>query len=99
MLLFADSRRVAEKLQHLWSISSRVQQTRGWNCIKFQLYTNKLEVTYEETVYKIVKQLIENKNKYEKMSKRSNPYGDRFATNKLIADILELLQFSYIIII
>ena len=34
------------------------------------------------------KNLLDNKDEYEKMSKASNPYGDGFAC-KRIADILE----------
>lgn len=50
--------------------------------------TLKLVGTDEETIYKNFKELLENKEEYEKMSKASNPYGDGFACKK-IADILE----------
>jgi len=50
--------------------------------------TLKLVGTEEETIYNSFKQLLEDKNEYEKMSKASNPYGDGFAS-KRIADILE----------
>ncbi|MBR6958211.1 MAG: UDP-N-acetylglucosamine 2-epimerase, partial [Erysipelotrichaceae bacterium] len=50
--------------------------------------TLKLVGTEEETIYNSFKQLLEDKNEYEKMSKASNPYGDGFAC-KRIADILE----------
>jgi UDP-N-acetylglucosamine 2-epimerase (non-hydrolysing) len=50
--------------------------------------TLKLVGTNEEVIYKIFKQLLEDKNEYDKMSKASNPYGDGFAS-KRIADILE----------
>lgn len=50
--------------------------------------TLKLVGTDEEMIYQAFKQLLEDRNEYEKMSKASNPYGDGFAS-KRIADILE----------
>jgi UDP-N-acetylglucosamine 2-epimerase (non-hydrolysing) len=50
--------------------------------------TLKLVGTDEEVIYKMFKQLLEDQDEYEKMSKASNPYGDGFAS-KRIADILE----------
>lgn len=50
--------------------------------------TLKLVGTDEATIYKNFKELLENKEEYDKMSKASNPYGDGFACKK-IADILE----------
>jgi UDP-N-acetylglucosamine 2-epimerase (non-hydrolysing) len=50
--------------------------------------TLKLVGTDEEVIYITFKQLLENQNEYDKMSKASNPYGDGFAS-KRIADILE----------
>ena len=50
--------------------------------------TLKLVGTNEETIYKEFKNLLLNKEDYEKMSKASNPYGDGHAC-KRIADILE----------
>lgn len=50
--------------------------------------TLKLVGTCEETIYENFKELLENKESYEKMSKASNPYGDGFAC-KRIADVLE----------
>lgn len=50
--------------------------------------TLKLVGTDEEVIYKNFKELLENKEAYEKMSKASNPYGDGHASER-IADILE----------
>lgn len=50
--------------------------------------TLKLVGTEEESVYINFKNLIEDKELYNKMSNASNPYGDGFAS-KRIADILE----------
>ncbi|MGI6381628.1 MAG: non-hydrolyzing UDP-N-acetylglucosamine 2-epimerase [Tissierellaceae bacterium] len=50
--------------------------------------TLKLVGTNEEVIYNTFKLLLEDKDKYEKMSKANNPYGDGFASNR-IADVLE----------
>ncbi len=50
--------------------------------------TLKLVGTDEEVIYKNFKELLENKDSYDAMSRASNPYGDGFAC-KRIADILE----------
>jgi len=49
--------------------------------------TLKLVGTNEDVIYNTFKQLLEDQNEYDKMSKASNPYGDGFAS-KRIADIL-----------
>lgn len=49
--------------------------------------TLKLVGTDEELIYKTFKQLLEDQDEYDKMSKASNPYGDGFAS-KRIADLL-----------
>lgn len=50
--------------------------------------TLKLVGTEEEAIYQSFKDLLENQEEYEKMSRANNPYGDGFAC-KRIADILE----------
>lgn len=50
--------------------------------------TLKLVGTDEEVIYKTFKELLEDQNEYDKMSKASNPYGDGLAS-KRITDILE----------
>lgn len=50
--------------------------------------TLKLVGTEEEIIYKNFKELLENKESYEKMAHASNPYGDGMACQR-IADILE----------
>jgi UDP-N-acetylglucosamine 2-epimerase (non-hydrolysing) len=49
--------------------------------------TLKLVGCDENVIYSSFKELLEDKNVYDKMSKASNPYGDGFAC-KRIADIL-----------
>jgi UDP-N-acetylglucosamine 2-epimerase (non-hydrolysing) len=50
--------------------------------------TLKLVGTDEKVIYDNFKELLENRDSYDKMSRASNPYGDGFAC-KRIADILE----------
>lgn len=50
--------------------------------------TLKLVGTNEETIYKEFRNLLDNKEEYDKMSMASNPYGDGFACRR-IADVLE----------
>lgn len=50
--------------------------------------TLKLVGTKEEEIYKTFKLLLEDKDEYEKMSKASNPYGDGFASKRIV-DYLE----------
>lgn len=49
--------------------------------------TLRLVGTEESVIYRTCKQLLEDQNEYDKMSKASNPYGDGYAC-KRIADIL-----------
>lgn len=50
--------------------------------------TLKLVGTEEENIYCSFRELLENKDEYERMSKASNPYGDGHACER-IADIIE----------
>ena len=51
--------------------------------------TLKLAGTDEETIYKLTKELLENKEEYDKMSKASNPYGDGKASKRIADAIIE----------
>lgn len=51
--------------------------------------TLKLAGTDEETIYKLTKELLEDKNEYEKMSHASNPYGDGKASKRIADAIIE----------
>ena len=51
--------------------------------------TLKLVGTDEETIYQETKKLLEDKTKYEKMSKASNPYGDGKASQRIVDAIIE----------
>jgi len=53
--------------------------------------TLKLVGTDEDIIYKIFKQLLENQEEYEKMSKASNPYGDGFASKRIVDILLNCL--------
>ena len=51
--------------------------------------TLKLVGTDEETIYKEAKKLLTDKKEYEKMSHASNPYGDGFASKKIVDEIIK----------
>lgn len=55
--------------------------------------TLKLVGTDEETIYRTFKELLEDEEKYKKMSQACNPYGDGHACER-IADILEGKEYS-----
>lgn len=55
--------------------------------------TLKLAGTYEEKIYELTKELIENKEEYEKMSKASNPYGDGYASKRIVDAIIKKYSF------
>lgn len=50
--------------------------------------TLKLAGTDEETIYKLTKELLTNKDIYDKMSKASNPYGDGKASIRIANAII-----------
>ena len=51
--------------------------------------TLKLAGTNQEKIYKLTKELIENKEEYERMSKASNPYGDGLASKRIVDAIIK----------
>ena len=51
--------------------------------------TLKLAGTEEENIYKLTKELLEDKEEYERMSKASNPYGDGKASKRIADAIIE----------
>ena len=53
--------------------------------------TAKLVGTKKENIFKEVKELIENKNSYNKMSESINPYGEGFASLKIYESINKFL--------
>ncbi|QPR66694.1 UDP-N-acetylglucosamine 2-epimerase (non-hydrolyzing) [Lysinibacillus macroides] len=54
--------------------------------------TLKLAGTEEETIYALTKELLTDKNAYEAMAKASNPYGDGYASQRIVSALLEFLQ-------
>jgi len=54
--------------------------------------TLKLVGTDEEVIYKTLKNLLEDRNEYDKMSKASNPYGDGNASKRIVQAILYLFE-------
>ena len=51
--------------------------------------TLRLVGTDEDTIYKLTKELLIDKNKYEKMSRSSNPYGDGLASKYIVDAIID----------
>ena len=51
--------------------------------------TLKLVGTDEETIYNETKRLLTDKEEYIKMSKATNPYGDGFASKRIVDAIIE----------
>ena len=51
--------------------------------------TLRLAGTDEDTIYKLTKELLTDKNKYDKMSKSSNPYGDGLASKYIVDAIID----------
>ena len=51
--------------------------------------TLKLAGTDENNIYNLTKELLTNKDKYEQMSKSSNPYGDGLASKYIVDAIIE----------
>ena len=51
--------------------------------------TLKLVGTDEETIYSEILNLVDNEEEYKKMSKAKNPYGDGFASKRIVDAIIE----------
>ena len=54
--------------------------------------TLKLVGTSEEGVYAAFRELLEDSDEYERMSKATNPYGDGTASKKIIKILLDDFQ-------
>ena len=53
--------------------------------------TLKLAGTNEEVIYQMAKELLTNKEAYEEMAHASNPYGDGFASHRIVEALLTFL--------
>lgn len=51
--------------------------------------TLKLAGTEENTIFSLVDELLRDNNEYEKMSKACNPYGDGFASRRIVDIIID----------
>ena len=51
--------------------------------------TLKLAGTDEENIYNLTKELLTDKNTYDKMSKATNPYGDGHASERIVEAIIK----------
>ena len=54
--------------------------------------TLKLVGTDEEKIYQLGKELLSNPEVYERMSKASNPYGDGFASERIVERLISFLS-------
>ena len=54
--------------------------------------TLKLAGTNEEVIYQMAKELLTDKEAYERMAHASNPYGDGFASQRIVEALLEFLN-------
>lgn len=54
--------------------------------------TLKLVGTNEDTIYNETMKLLLDNNGYLKMSKANNPYGDGFASQKIVDEIINKYQ-------
>ena len=54
--------------------------------------TLKLAGTDEEVIYTMAKELLTDKEAYEKMAHASNPYGDGFASERIVKALLEFMK-------
>lgn len=59
-----------------------------------QAGTLKLAGTEEETIYSLTKELLSNHEEYEKMSHASNPYGDGYASKRIVDIIIQHFNHS-----
>lgn len=57
--------------------------------------TLKLVGTDEEMIYTAFKHLLEDKEAYDRMSKATNPYGDGFASRRIVDILVERLPISF----
>ena len=51
--------------------------------------TLKLAGTDEETIFELADELLSNEEEYNKMARASNPYGDGYASMRIVENILE----------
>jgi len=57
--------------------------------------TLKLVGTDENVIYRTLKQLLEDQAEYDKMSKASNPYGDGFASKRIVDILMKNIAGEY----
>ena len=54
--------------------------------------TLKLAGTKEEDIFRIVDELLSDREEYERMSRAENPYGDGFASRRIVDALLQWYQ-------
>lgn len=56
--------------------------------------TLKLVGTNEDSIYQVFRMLLENKNEYNNMAKASNPYGDGFASQRIVKILEDYFEIN-----
>ena len=56
--------------------------------------TLKLAGTEEDTIYNLAKELLADKDAYEKMAQASNPYGDGYASKRIVEALISFFEKS-----
>ncbi|RND01818.1 non-hydrolyzing UDP-N-acetylglucosamine 2-epimerase [Lysinibacillus halotolerans] len=59
--------------------------------------TLKLAGTDEETIYRLATELLTDENAYNEMAQASNPYGDGFASERIVEHLLSYLNKSKVL--
>ncbi|MFL0505299.1 non-hydrolyzing UDP-N-acetylglucosamine 2-epimerase [Ureibacillus sp. 179-F W5.1 NHS] len=59
--------------------------------------TLKLAGTDEETIYRLATELLTDENAYNEMAQASNPYGDGFASKRIVEHLLSYLNKSKVL--
>ena len=54
--------------------------------------TLKLAGTSEDKIYELTKELLSNDEEYKKMSNANNPYGDGFASKRIVDILVKKLK-------
>lgn len=87
-IILTDSGGIQEEAPHLGKpvlvLRDTTERPEG-----IEAGTLKLAGTDEETIYKLTKELLTNKDTYNKMSKASNPYGDGKASIRITDAIIK----------
>lgn len=92
-LILTDSGGIQETAPSL-SIPVLVMRDTTERIEGMQAGTVKLIGTEEDKVFNEINNILHNKSEYKKMQKSINPYGDGFASDRIIKTILDLYKYE-----